>query len=142
MPRIRPGRPEDRDRLRSIQRRALAEPWPELLETAVSGPPPLFVLEAHEPLGYAIFLAETAEVAYVPELAVHPDLQGNGYGSQLLEFLFDHLSEQGYVELRLTVQVIDERVRGFYDSHGFEELERLDDHFRSCDGLLLTRELS
>jgi len=141
MSRIRSGRPTDRDQLRTIQECALTEPWPELLETAVSGPPPLFVVEADEPVGYAIFLAETDDVAYVPELAVHPDHQGNGYGSQLVEFLFEHLSDQGYSELRLTVQVADERARGFYQSHGFEELERLDDHFQSGDGLLLGREL-
>jgi ribosomal-protein-alanine N-acetyltransferase len=139
---IRPGRPTDLEPLREIQERALGQPWPELLETAVSGPPPLFVLETDKQLGYAIFLAETDDTAYVPELAIHPDHQGLGYGSELVEFLFENLADQGYAALRLTVQATDERARGFYESHGFEELERLDDHYQSGDGVLLTRDLA
>ncbi len=132
---IREGRPEDLPQLRAIQT-ALAEPWPELLATATKGPPPLYVVCADEPVGYAIVIGEDG-VAYLPELAVHPDRQGEGFGSRLLAWLRDHLSEEGYEALRLTVQASDERARGFYDSHGFTERERLEDHFESGDGLLL-----
>ena len=55
---IREGRPADFPALRAIQRSALAEPWPELLETATRGPPALYVLTDQEPLGYAIVLGD------------------------------------------------------------------------------------
>jgi len=132
---IREGRPEDLPRLRTIQS-TLAEPWPELLETATRGPPLLYVVSEGEPVGYAIVLGEDG-VAYVPELAIHPQRQGEGFGSELLAWLRDHLAEEGYAELRLTVQASDERARGFYDDHGFERVDRLDGHFDSGDGLLL-----
>jgi ribosomal-protein-alanine N-acetyltransferase len=134
---IREGRPADFPALRAIQRSALAEPWPELLETATRGPPALYVLTDQEPLGYAIVLGDG--VAYAPELAVRPDMQDQGYGSELLGWLCDQLPSAGYEELRVTAQASDERVRRFYDRHGFECIERLDDHFESGDGLLLCR---
>ena len=141
MVRIRPGRPGDLDALRRIQARALVEPWPELLEPATRGTVGLFVAEDEKPVGYAVVLAGPEDVAYVPELAVHPDHQNKGYGSQLLSVLLDHLDREAYSEVRLTVQAGDERARRFYDRHGFEELQRLADHFESGDGLLLSREL-
>jgi len=132
---IREGDPTDLPRLRTIQS-ALAEPWPELLETATRGPPPLYVVCEDRPVGYAIVIGEDG-VAYVPELAVHPDRQGEGFGSELLTWLRDHLADGGFEELRLTVQATDQRANSFYEQHGFEERDRLADHFDDGDGLLL-----
>jgi ribosomal-protein-alanine N-acetyltransferase len=126
--------------LRTIQS-TLAEPWPELLETATQGPPPLYVVWDGPPVGYATVVGEDG-VAYTPDLAVHPDRQGEGLGSELLAWLRAHLDDEGYTELRLTVQASDERARSFYDQHGFETIERLNDHFERGDGLLLGRSLS
>ena len=139
MTEIREGRPDDLPRLRAIQT-ALAEPWPELLETATQGPPALYVLEDGQPVGYALVIGESEGVAYVPEFAVHPDEQGQGYGSVLMTWLRDRLPPE-YDEVRLTVQASDERARGFYREHGFAEIERLDGHFESGDGLLFARSL-
>lgn len=133
---IRQGKPGDTQRLREIQQRTLAEPWPELLETAVQGQPPVFVIETSRPVGYVIYLGD-GEVAYVPELAICPDHQRQGYGSQLLSYLCSQLSKDGFEELRLTVRTVDDRARSFYSSHGFEHLDRIEDHFERCDGLLL-----
>lgn len=141
MTRTREGRPEDLPHLRAIQQAALAESWPELLETAVDGPPALYVLTDGSLIGYALVVGESDGVAYVPEFAIHPDEQGQGLGSHLMEWLCDRLSTEGYEELRLTARADDERVRSFYRDHGFRQLERLDDHFDSGDGLLLTRPL-
>lgn len=140
MTEIREGRAADLSRLRKIQSDALDEPWPELLETATDGPPPLYVICEGEPVGYAIVVGGT-DAAYVPELAIHPDRQGQGLGSALLAWLGDHLDREGYGELRLTVQASDERARGFYRERGFETVERLTEEFESGDGLVLTRSL-
>jgi ribosomal-protein-alanine N-acetyltransferase len=142
---IRHGEPADLPRLRAIQTAALAEPWPELLETAVEGPdgpPACHVVADGRPLGYALVVGESEGVAYVPELAVHPAEQGQGLGSQLLGWLRERLSAAGYKQLRLTVQAADERARRFYDRHGFQRRERLPDHFESGDGILLWQSLA
>lgn len=135
---VRPGRSDDRPELARIQQAALAEPWPELLETALSGPPPLFVVDDGGPVGYAIVISE-AERAYVPELAVHPDRQREGHGSTLLSALFEEFAT--HAEIRLTVRAVDERTHAFYRDHGFEQVDRIDDHFERGDGLLFARPL-
>jgi len=138
MPTIRPARPADRDALRAIQREAIAEPWPALLETALDGPPPLYVVEDGTPTGYAIVVPGDS-VAYIPELAVHPDRQGESLGSQLLAALPEAFDDRD--ELRVTVRAVDSRARSFYERHGFERVERVPDHFDAGDGIVLRRPL-
>lgn len=133
---IRRGRPSDLPQLRPIQSDALAEPWPELLETAARGRPALYIVDDGRPVGYAIVVVGDS-VAYVPELAVDPDRQGRGHGSELLSALRGQLADEGCQQVRLTVRESDEGARRFYDRHGFERLDRLTDHFTNCDGLLL-----
>lgn len=135
---VRPGTPDDGPDLIRIQRAVLAEPWPELLETALSGPPPLFVVDDGGPVGYAIVISADTR-AYVPELAVHPDRQGEGHGSTLLSALFETFAN--HTEIRLTVRAVDERAQAFYREHGFEQVDRIDDHFERGDGLLFARSL-
>lgn len=139
MPTVRSAEPADRDPLFEIQRRALAEPWPALLETALAGPPPLYVVEGDGPVGYAVVIPGTGAVAYVPELAVHPSHQGKGFGSSLLEALCGAFA--GHDELRVTVRAADTRARSFYDGHGFERVDTVPDHFQAGDGIVLRRPL-
>ncbi|MHB9285441.1 GNAT family N-acetyltransferase [Halobacteriales archaeon Cl-PHB] len=144
MARVRDGTAADLPALRAIQTATLAEPWPELLQTALEGGeagPTVVVLETTDPIGYALVVADAEDVAYVPEFAVHPDHQGEGFGTELMEGLCDRLAAAGYQRLRLTVQVTDQRARAFYDGRGFSVVERLAGHFETGDGLLLERQL-
>ncbi len=134
---IREADPADLPRLRTIQERALAEPWPELLGAAIEGPLPVYVVDDGGPAGYAVVVTDGERVAYVPELAVDPDRQREGHGSRLLAGTCEHLRAEGYDQLRVTVLADDERARAFYADHGFEPLDRLDGHFEGGDGLLL-----
>jgi len=138
---VRRGRPADHDRLREIQAAALAAPWPELLATAVEGPPPLYVVTDGVPVGYAIVVGD-GTVAQVPEIAVDPARQREGHGSALLTAVCDRLAEDGYGAVRLTVRAVDDGARAFYATHGFEERDRLPDHYRDGDGLVLKRALA
>ena len=137
---IREAQPEDRARLRAIQTVTLAEPWPELLAAAVDGPPTCLVYADPEPTGYALAVAGD-ETGYLVELAVAAGHRGQGRGSVLLDALVDCFRDRGVTTLRVTVRVVDERARSFYETHGFEERERLSDHYEDCDGLLLARNL-
>jgi len=139
---LRRGTWDDLDRLRAIQTTALDEPWPELLETAVGGYPPVYVAVDHEPVGYAVVVPGPETVAYLPELAVALERQREGYGSALLEYVCTELAGDGYDQLRLSVLATDERARQFYEQCGFEAIERLPDEFERGDGILLARELT
>lgn len=140
---VRRARPADRPRLRTIQAAALTEPWPALLEPESPLAPRLWVYEerAAGVLGYAAALTADEPVAYLPEVAVEPARQGEGYGSQLLTAVLADLAENGFERVRLTARAGDERVRRFYGRHGFEPVERVPDRFRTGDGLVLARQL-
>lgn len=141
MVRITQATAVDDDRLRAIQQAALPEPWPEILEAALSGFPPLFVAVDDRPVGYAIVMPGHEKTAYLTELAVHPDEQRKGYGSALVETVSGKQQSEGYERLVLTVRVVDGGARAFYRQHGFEVCERLDDEYESGAGLLLARDL-
>lgn len=131
----------DGDRLRAIQQDALAEPWRDVLDCALGGFPPLYVAVDEQPVGYAIVMPGPEETVYLTELAVDPDEHRQGYGSALLEFLCEDQRTDGYERLALTVRVIDDGARQFYDDHGFTVEEALPDEYEDGDGLLLVREL-
>lgn len=138
---IREGTASDRRPLVAIQERALAEPAPALLDAALEGLLSLLVADDEAPVGYAVVVTGHEGVAYVPELAVHPDRQGQGYGTRLLSAVCDRLDTAGYDEVRLTILAGDDRVRRFYERMGFVAHERLPDHFDRGDGLVFVRRL-
>jgi len=142
MVQIRPGTADALPALRRIQTAALAEPWPALLDltTAEQGPR---CLVAHDggPVGYVVVVTASHPVAYVPELAVRPDRQGEGIGSALLDALVASLDADGFERVRLTARVGDGAVRTFYRDRGFEAVERVPDHFEDGDGVVLERRL-
>lgn len=134
---IRRGRPADHERLRTIQQITLEHPWPALLETALEGPPPIYVITDDHPVGYVI--AIPGRTVYVPELAVHPDHQRRGHGTRLLEYLADTYRDRD--ELRVTVQAENEPARRFYRQNGFATVDRLGEYYDGDDGLLLSRDI-
>lgn len=140
--RIRRGERADLPRLRRVQTATLAEPAPDLLSAAAAdGPPALFVADDGEPVGYAVLVA--GEVAYLPELAVAPGRQGQGVGTALLDAVLADLRrrEHGPDRLRVTARADDDRARGFYESRGFEVIERLPDFFESAAGVAMGRDV-
>ena len=101
---VRPARERDLARCRVIQAAALAEPWPDLLPTALAGEAPFLVLtDGGEVCGYAVALAAEGEPAYVPEFAIDPARQGEGLGTRLMRGLCRRLRADGHGEVRLTV---------------------------------------
>lgn len=151
---IREGHPADVAALRAIQASALSDPWPELLELAVDGPQPLLVLteptgsddsrrdgsQRDVPIAYALAI-EADGVAYLAELAVAPDAQGQGHGGELLAAFVDCARDRGIATCRLTARADDDRVHDFYASHGFEARDRIPDHYEDGDGLVFVRSL-
>jgi ribosomal-protein-alanine N-acetyltransferase len=136
---IRPARERDRAYLESIQSAALSNPWPELLDTAIDGPPRTLVVdEGDRPVGYAIVVPDHP-TAYLAELAVIPAKQGHGYGSALLGTLLTQLQAEGFESVRLTSRADDTRVHSFYRSFGFDVTERLPNHYDDGDGIVMIK---
>lgn len=137
---IREGRPGDWPRLRLIQQVTLDEPWPELLEASLDGPPLVLVVETDRPIGYALVVPDEP-VAYLAEFAIAPDHQGEGFGTRLMKTLLERLANRGVETVRLTARADDEPVYDFYEGHGFSVVDRIPDNYETCDGLVFAREL-
>jgi ribosomal-protein-alanine N-acetyltransferase len=129
MTEIRKAVPADRPTLLAIQTTSLESGWPELLETAISGPP-LVLVSGSRPVGYALAIESTP--TYLAELAVAPAHRGTGHGSALLSAVLARSDG-----CRLTMRADDEGVRRFYERHGFRVMERLPGHYADDDGLVL-----
>jgi ribosomal protein S18 acetylase RimI-like enzyme len=53
-------------------------------------------------------------------VSVDPELQGKGYGKQVMQAAESWLKDQGVWKLNLLVRAENEAVRGFYESLGYE----------------------
>ncbi len=71
-------------------------------------------------VGYSTFKA--APLLNIHDLAVHPDFQRRGIGSQLLTALISYAREQRYCNVTLEVQASNP-ARQLYARHGFEVLD-------------------
>lgn len=159
---IRDATPDDLSRIRAIQLAALDEPWPDLLEPAVEGPPIVLVTTTgpetateesmniaaggatnrprDEPVGYAVAIPE-GDCAYLAEFAIASGYRRSGRGSALMDALCRRLASEGFETLRLTVKMDDEVARSFYDEQGFRVRSLLPHHYEEGDGLALVRSL-
>jgi ribosomal-protein-alanine N-acetyltransferase len=155
---IREATPRDLTRLRAIQLAALDEPWADLLEPAIDGPPVVLVTTdttaepstgavgqpgsdtRAEPVGYAVAIPE-GDVAYLAEFAVAAGYRRSGRGSALMAALCARLGSDGFEAIRLTVKMDDEVARSFYDAQGFQVRSLIPHHYEDGDGLQLVRSL-
>ena len=140
MVQIRPGTQADYERLQRIQRVALPEFAPELLDAAIAGTVGLLVAVEPDPVGYTLFMP-AGKQAVLLEIAVDPPRQGEGIGSDLLEATISRLEGGEHESVRLTARQSDERVHEFYERHGFEQNDEIAGFFESDDGLVFVREL-
>ena len=58
-------------------------------------------------------------------VSVDPDLQGRGYGRQLMRHAEDWLKAQGVWKLNLLLRADNEKIRAFYEALGYEVEPRL-----------------
>ncbi|MFC6963773.1 GNAT family N-acetyltransferase [Halocatena marina] len=151
--------------LKSIQRASLTSPWPALLDSAVHGGATCLVATTttDTPIGYALSVTGQPETdavdqatgretdtegaqCYLAELAVDPHHRREGYGSSLLKSVIERTDAD---ELLLTARADDTTARGFYETHGFQVIDRLPEHYEHGhgqeterrDGLLLSKPL-
>lgn len=112
------------DPQRYVELRAAGDMNPKSLEAARRGLPntvygvTVVETETGETVGMARIVGDEGIVYYICDMVVHPDHQGQGLGSQLMDALMDyieeHAPETAYINLMADVD-------GFYERWGFEE---------------------
>ncbi len=147
-PPVRPARPSDADRVRTVQQH-LSEPSPALLEAALdalaTGPgsltPSLYKTwklvvtpdRTDNPVGYLLAIDRTA--IHIVELVVAPTHRRQQRATALLE----SVAASGR-PVTVCVAADNEAARLVYKQSGFTEVGRQTDQFDSGDGLTLRYE--
>ena len=63
--------------------------------------------------------AQKGKRAYLYAFRIHENHQGEGLGKQLLKYVVDNLSQNGYTEFTVGVEDENERAKHIYQSFGF-----------------------
>ena len=60
--------------------------------------------------------------AYLYAFRIHENHQGKGLGKQLLKYVIDNLTQNGYYEITVGVEDDNERAKHIYNSFGFDKI--------------------
>ncbi|WP_135821430.1 GNAT family N-acetyltransferase [Halostella litorea] len=144
---IRPVSPDDLPALLALQS-LLPESSPPLLTTVIDGPGVVLVSVPADPaaaanatatpVGYV--LATTgSDPAHVAELVVAPAYRRQGRGRRLLAAALARLRDAGCDVAEIAVEPDNDAARDLYAEFGFEQRERVEDHYDGGGAALLLR---
>lgn len=68
------------------------------------------------------WLTKNKKNVYIHRLAIHPDLQGQGYAQKLMEFAERYAIENDYSSIRLDTFSQNKRNQKFYELRGYKRL--------------------
>ncbi|TKD65208.1 GNAT family N-acetyltransferase [Flavobacterium sp. ASW18X] len=68
------------------------------------------------------WLTEEGRNFYIHRLCVHPNLQGQGYARQLMNFAEEEVRKQGGISVRLDTFSKNKRNQRFYEARGYQKL--------------------
>ena len=74
------------------------------------------VYEDDKMVGYIDSVSNGVTDAYIQDLMVHPDYQGKGVGTELMNKMIKYLKEK---RIYIISVVFEERLKPFYDKFGF-----------------------
>jgi ribosomal protein S18 acetylase RimI-like enzyme len=107
----------------------LVRPWNDPLKDIVfaRGQPNSEVLVARLDgrLVASVMVGHDGHRGMVYYVSVHPDMQGRGFGRQVMAAAETWLKARGVWKLNLLVRAENDKVRGFYESLGYEVEPRL-----------------
>jgi [ribosomal protein S18]-alanine N-acetyltransferase len=145
-PRIRAMQEGDLTQVAAIEGSAYEYPWNiGIFRDCLRAGYGCWVLErADEVLGYGV-LSVAADEAHVLNVCVRPDVQGRGYGRQLMRRLTDLARWHHVRRLFLEVRPSNPNAIALYASLGFAEIGRRPNYYPAAggreDALVMAREL-
>ena len=142
---IIPARAEHIVDLHIIEEQVAPSPWSAgQFEESLNHHSAYVIEESGEILGFLIFTC-VAGAAELINIAVHPDYQGQGLGSRLLEFCLDSVRDRAD-SIFLDVRVSNFSAISLYLAKGFVQVGERRDYYRKPpgreDALVMAYELS
>lgn len=116
-----------------IEKTVFAQPWPfASFEQFVGEPGFLVATQDEAVVGYAVSNVmpnHGREIGHLKDIAVHPQVQGEGIGRALLERVLLTLSVEGAHMVKLEVRERNEAAQSLYDDIGFEAVRRVPGYY-------------
>jgi len=138
---IRKFQPSDFPSVIDIERRVFNEHDPYLYmqfyETCSEG----FMLAEINGIvvGYVVGFQTSRKTGRIFSLAVLPEYQNRGIGSNLLEEIINYLRQRGAFEVILEVRVSNIKAKRFYERHGFYQVRVLKRYYNDGEDAYLMR---
>ncbi len=85
---------------------------------------PTWVIDCDGKIAGGIIIIYEEKSLSIANVSVHPDFQGRGFGSILLNFAGEHAKENNYKEMRLATHVLLTENISLYRHLGWEEYDR------------------
>jgi ribosomal-protein-alanine N-acetyltransferase len=122
------ARKKDLEAVWAIERASFSHPWTLAMfqEELAKIPSTLFVLKevpGNKVLGYSCFWSLSGELQ-LANIAVHPDLRGQGLGGKLLNHLLREAESREVEKIFLEVRPSNRAAIGLYERLGFKVLYR------------------
>jgi ribosomal-protein-alanine N-acetyltransferase len=140
--RVRTARPADLEVLAALEQRIFPDPWALASFRSFLDGLILVAEDGEEVVGYTVarWVLEQGEIL---NLAVHPDHRRHRVASRLLHAGLDALWKEGVRIAFLEVRESNHGARAFYERHGFAEVGRRRNYYRTPreDALILARSL-
>lgn len=144
---IEPGRKKDLEAVWAIEQASFSHPWTRAMfqEELAKIPATLYVLKGGSEktaLGYCCFWALSGELQLV-NIAVRPDLRGQGLGRKLLNHLLREAQIRAAEKIFLEVRPSNQAAIGLYERLGFKVLYRRPRYYtpEGEDALVMVLEL-
>ena len=125
----------DVDRIYEIEQLAYPFPWSRgVFEDCLRAGYACFGLQIGKDLaGYTIFNWAAGE-AHLLNLCIHPDWQGRGYGSLLLEYSINHIARLEIETMFLEVRASNPSAVNLYKNRGFRLIGRRPSYYQAGEG--------
>ncbi len=135
---------EDIPEVVAIERRVSPFPWSEQQFTESLDFHYCRALEYRQNVAGYLIYSIVADVAEILNIAVAPELQGNGYGKRLLSYIQEQVAEQ-VQSVFLEVRVSNFAAINLYLADGFNQIGERRNYYRTAygkeDALVMAKEI-
>lgn len=127
--------PDDIDAVLDMEQRIYAFPWTRgnFVDSLTAGYSTWLMRAGGLILGYAVTM-QALDEAHLLNISIVPERQHAGFGSLLLQHLFEVARGQGVARFYLEVRQSNISGRGFYLRHGFAQIGERPDYYPALNG--------